>query len=76
MPIYEYSCPKCGSRFELLIRGSEEARCPNCGATQLEKLLSVAAISTAGRVSSPPETPPCGGPPGCCSGNCSLFDND
>ncbi len=34
MPLYEYRCPKCGERFELLRSSSErddEAQCPRCG---------------------------------------------
>ncbi|NMB75950.1 MAG: zinc ribbon domain-containing protein [Myxococcales bacterium] len=34
MPLYEYRCPACGERFELLRSASErddEAQCPRCG---------------------------------------------
>lgn len=75
MPIYEYKCAKCETQFELLIRGNEEACCPNCGAAELEKLLSVAAISTSPRSSSNFEIPPCGNSEACCKGNCGLFEN-
>lgn len=43
MPVYEYSCPKCGTEFELLrllSKADEPALCPKCGATG-ERLLSV-----------------------------------
>ena len=33
MPIYEYQCPECNSKFELLCRMSESddaAECPDC----------------------------------------------
>ncbi|TET41986.1 MAG: zinc ribbon domain-containing protein [Dehalococcoidia bacterium] len=33
MPIYEYLCPECNHRFELLRRinqASEDASCPHC----------------------------------------------
>jgi len=40
MPIHDYRCPACESQFELLIRGSDTAACPNCRSTAVEKLLS------------------------------------
>jgi putative FmdB family regulatory protein len=41
MPLYEYSCQKCGAKIELLVRGAETPECPNCRSTKLTKLLSV-----------------------------------
>ncbi|MBM4143540.1 MAG: zinc ribbon domain-containing protein [Lentisphaerae bacterium] len=43
MPIYEYTCRKCGERFEYLARRLNEAapRCPGCGASRPVKELSV-----------------------------------
>jgi len=49
MPIYEFSCTKCGSVFEVKRSFSESsapADCPGCGG-KAEKLFSVFA-STAG----------------------------
>ncbi|OHB80082.1 MAG: hypothetical protein A2W31_14670 [Planctomycetes bacterium RBG_16_64_10] len=60
MPIYEYSCATCRTSFELLVRDSETPRCPDCGGTRLERLLSVAVAHTAGRR----DRPLCGGGPG------------
>jgi putative FmdB family regulatory protein len=45
MPVYEFSCGKCGERFEELVgphvgRKVEEVRCPACGAANLERLIS------------------------------------
>jgi len=42
MPIYEYRCSGCGSRFELLRRvskASEDAECPRCHSSA-ERILS------------------------------------
>lgn len=41
MPIYEYECPSCGKRFELIQRFSDEpiSICPECGG-HLHKLIS------------------------------------
>jgi putative FmdB family regulatory protein len=51
MPIYEYRCEKCGSKFEIL-RGitaiDEELKCPKCGAEKPKRLLS--AVCGAGHV--------------------------
>ena len=63
MPIYEYSCQTCKSSFELLIRGSEEPACPECGGSKLEKLLRVPAAHVAGGnlpMAERPLPPPCG----------------
>jgi putative FmdB family regulatory protein len=41
MPIYEYECQKCGKVFEVLVLGSDDqAVCPDCGASQAERVLS------------------------------------
>ncbi|ASV73800.1 hypothetical protein THTE_1198 [Thermogutta terrifontis] len=76
MPIYEYTCEKCGAHFELLIRNNEQPRCPQCGTTDVLKQLSKPAISISMGGSSAESTPPCGAPPGCCGGNCNLFDQN
>ena len=51
MPLYEYRCAACGSRFELLRRvgqGSEGVACPECGQSDVEKEFSTFAGSIAG----------------------------
>ena len=43
MPLFEFRCRKCGKKFEEIIKGSEKrdaAKCPHCGSSQVEKLLS------------------------------------
>ncbi|WP_031500690.1 FmdB family zinc ribbon protein [Bryobacter aggregatus] len=43
MPIYEYSCEDCGSRFEKLIRrpaDQTELACPKCTSQQLTQEYS------------------------------------
>ncbi|MFK7819240.1 MAG: zinc ribbon domain-containing protein [Planctomycetaceae bacterium] len=72
MPIFEYSCKKCDSEFELLVRGSEKAKCPDCNSGSLEKLISAAAGRVSGGqlpITSPGACPPSDAPPcnpGCC----------
>ncbi len=51
MPLYEYRCAACGSRFELLRRvgqGSEGVACPECGQADVDKEFSTFASSVAG----------------------------
>jgi putative FmdB family regulatory protein len=48
MPLYEYICRDCQHRFETLVTGSREPSCPTCHGQQLEKQLSVFAVSAKG----------------------------
>ena len=43
MPFYEYKCRKCEAEFEELVPvDAEEAPpCPECGSTDVEKLMSL-----------------------------------
>jgi putative FmdB family regulatory protein len=43
MPIHDYRCEACSQTFELLVRSSTVPACPHCGATTLERLLSLTA---------------------------------
>jgi putative FmdB family regulatory protein len=44
MPIYEYTCNKCGDDFELLLLDRDEkVKCPACGAAKVKKKMSVFA---------------------------------
>ena len=45
MPLYEYRCESCEHTFELLVRENTERRCPSCQGTELERQLSVFAVS-------------------------------
>ncbi len=41
MPIFEYLCEDCGTKFEKLVRnGSTDLACPKCGETHLAQQLS------------------------------------
>jgi putative FmdB family regulatory protein len=51
VPLYEYRCATCGSRFEVLRRvgqGAEGLACPECGTTDVEKEFSTFAGSVSG----------------------------
>jgi putative FmdB family regulatory protein len=67
MPIYEYTCDNCSSRFEFLVRRDERPACPECGSRRLDKLLSVPAAHTTNGSSS--SLPICDAPRG---GTCGL----
>jgi putative FmdB family regulatory protein len=76
MPIYEYRCASCSERFEELVRRPEDAvACPECGAAEVERLLSVFAGVGGGKSTPAPDYSrlrparvPAGG--GCCGGAC------
>lgn len=47
MPIYEYACPKCNTKFEKLLRSMNDGRgvaCPTCGAKNARKVMSAFAV--------------------------------
>ena len=40
MPIYEYACKNCDTKFEKLVRSmnsSEKVDCPKCGSTKTSR---------------------------------------
>ena len=46
MPIFEYACDDCGTKFEQLVRRSADAdavRCPSCGRNHLTTQYSTFA---------------------------------
>ena len=49
MPLYEYECQKCGSRFEKIEPHSASVikKCPKCGA-RAERLLAAPAVQFKG----------------------------
>jgi putative FmdB family regulatory protein len=74
MPLFEYECRGCGSRFEHLTRPDRPAVCPACQGVELQKQLSVFAAQSSTPAKSFTHAPPapcgsCGDPrgPGSCS---------
>jgi len=48
MPIYEYVCPECDSKFEKLrplSQADQDAECPGCGKPSHRKLSTFACYS-------------------------------
>ncbi len=77
MPIYEYRCEDCGTKFEKLVRRSADAdalECPSCGKNHLQQELSTFAAHANGSAK-PAEMPSC--PSGRCSnpGMCGMNFN-
>ncbi len=63
MPLYEYTCRKCGAEVELLVRESDaRPRCPTCGSTALTRKFSTFSSSVRSTATSS----------ACSSGTCSL----
>src|SRR5215469_8080515 len=61
MPIYEYVCQDCGTKFEKLIRRNGDAiACPSCGQSHLTTALSTFAAPSTGKAKSS-EFPSCPG---------------
>ena len=50
MPIYEFECGSCGKRSDHLMRLSDPdpSACPECGATQMKRVLSAPQFRLAG----------------------------
>lgn len=76
MPLFEYRCEDCGTRFEKLVRRSEEAAslvCPSCGQNHLETELSTFAAHAGSGTASQASMPSCPGgmcrTPGLCGRN-------
>ncbi|MGH2457262.1 MAG: FmdB family zinc ribbon protein [Chloroflexota bacterium] len=72
MPLYEYRCADCDTRFEKLTtfqKADDGIACPECGASQPRRLISLfASLSPSGDGGSEPTS---GG--GCgCGGSCSC----
>jgi putative FmdB family regulatory protein len=68
MPIFEYKCEDCGTKFEKLVRNGVAVDCPSCGKDHLKQEFSTFAAHANGA----PKAAPMGG--GCPSGMCRTPD--
>lgn len=67
MPVFEYKCNDCGSKYDFFHKSSvnkDEATCPKCGSTKNKKLFSAFATSNSSDSSFSSSS--------CESGNCST----
>jgi putative FmdB family regulatory protein len=47
VPIFEFQCTECGEQFEFLVLPSSDTpTCPSCASEDLEKVLSLTAMSS------------------------------
>jgi putative FmdB family regulatory protein len=54
MPIFEYLCDGCGTKFEKLVRRSEDATlCPSCGNSHVTTQYSTFAARASGVAKEP-----------------------
>jgi putative FmdB family regulatory protein len=75
MPLYEYCCSDCQSKFELLVsyRNADDVTCTNCYSDKVQRLLSVIAKTRKnGSSESIAATSPSGGGCGCNGGACGC----
>ena len=68
MPLFDYSCEDCGTKFERLVRREvdiAEVNCPSCGHDSVKRELSLPAAPISGPGPMPMACgagPPCGTP--------------
>jgi len=52
MPMYDYRCKNCDEVFEELVfsnsTSDDEIKCPKCGQSKSERLISAPMVSTGG----------------------------
>lgn len=76
MPMYEYRCRDCDSRFERLRRMDQDdadVSCPCCQSTLVQRRVSVFAAHTrGGGAMTSSEAPVAASGGGCCGGTCGC----
>ena len=71
MPIFEYMCKNCNSKFELLVRSQdseEHLKCPQCDSEDLQKMFSAFGMKSSSSGHS------CSSDHSCGCGSCSSHD--
>ena len=72
MPLFEFRCRSCESRFESLVSRAalDRVSCESCDSPEVDRLIGAPAVQTGGPTlpvaagCPPPEAGPCG--TGCC----------
>lgn len=77
MPIFDYQCKDCGSRYDIYHKVREVAEdvvCPSCGSHSYTRLISAPMVAIAGSVSSTSSSSSTESSGGgcCCGGACGL----
>jgi len=51
MPMYEFKCKKCGTRYEraesISQHGKHKEKCPECGSKSIQNIVSAATVKTS-----------------------------
>jgi putative FmdB family regulatory protein len=73
MPLFDYQCHACGRVFEELVRDTHKVACPDCDASDPERLMAVPARPARQNGGGFPDLSRLGPPPGggCCGGGCA-----
>ena len=73
MPIYEYLCDDCGTRYErIVMKATTIVTCPKCASAKNTIQLSVFAAHANGVKPSNRPASDSGGSGGCCGGACGC----
>lgn len=72
MPVYEYVCKECNTRFDTLVRSSEAERasCTSCSSTNVRRLMS--SFAMVGGFDDSYVASDAGNGGGCCGGSCGC----
>lgn len=69
MPLYEFSCSRCGAEFERILATSESrTSCPECRSRKVEKKFSLFGMKSGGKFTSSAGGGDCSG---CSAKSCS-----
>jgi putative FmdB family regulatory protein len=63
VPLYEYTCQKCKSKFDQLVRAADrdsKIKCPECGSPSTARSLSLIAVGGESKGATSTDTPACG----------------
>ncbi len=76
MPIYDYRCEECKTKYDVLHKVREQEEdivCPSCGSKHAKKLMSISSVAIGGSSSEyksyGSDTCETGG---CCGGSCNV----
>lgn len=74
MPLYEYYCPDCKNKFELLVsyKHADDVVCMKCHSEKVRRLLSVFAAQRGGTEDGGDDYSPSMGGCGCGGGSCGC----
>lgn len=77
MPMYDFICTACGTKFEELVSGDAAPICPHCGSTAAERQMSAPSpLKTGAFPYKPGPVRPLGkGLPSCSAGGCGSPTN-